>query len=87
LNKLHNGRLAALFLEVTHAESFRKELECTFVFDGDEVQMSLISPWEKFIAYRERKFKCPVGVAYLPVPALWKAVSTIPMDKKLGQWK
>ena len=23
----------------------------------------------------------------LPVPALWKATSTIPMDKKLGQLK
>ena len=32
-------------------------------------------------------FKCPVGVAYLPVPPLWKATSTIPTDQKLGQLK
>ena len=28
------------------------------------------------------KFKCLVGVAYLPVPAFWKEISTILMDKK-----
>ena len=28
-----------------------------------------------------------VGVAYLPVPALWKEICTIPMDKKLSQMK
>ena len=56
---LAHGRLAALFPEVTHAEFFRKELECTFVFDGEEIQLFLISPWEKFVAYRER---CKVEV-------------------------
>ena len=33
------------------------------------------------------KFKCPVGVVYLPVSALWKQISIIPTDKKLGQMK
>ena len=37
LNKPHNGRLAALFLEVTHAEFVRRELECTIGFDGEEI--------------------------------------------------
>ena len=50
LNKPHNGRFAALFPEVTHAEFFRKELECTFVFDGEVIQLFLILPWEKFVA-------------------------------------
>ena len=31
--------------------------------------------------------KCLVGVAYLPVSALWKEISTIPTDKKLNQLK
>ena len=33
------------------------------------------------------KFKCLVGVAYLPVPALWIEISTIPTNKKLSQLK
>ena len=37
LNKPHNGRLAALFPEVTHAEFYRRELECTIGFDGEEI--------------------------------------------------
>ena len=37
LNKPHNGYLAALFLEVTHAQFFRKELECTIGSDGEEI--------------------------------------------------
>ena len=52
LNKPHNGHLAALIPEVTHAEFLRKELEFTVGFDREEIQMSLISLWEKFIAYR-----------------------------------
>ena len=31
------------------------------------------------------KFKCPVGVAYLPVLVLWNEISTNPTDIKLGQ--
>ena len=31
--------------------------------------------------------KCLVDAAYLPVPALWKEISTIPMDRKLSQRK
>ena len=58
-NKPHNGRLAALFPEVSHVEFFRKELECTFVFNGEEIQLFLISSWEMFVAYRER---CKVEV-------------------------
>ena len=46
LNKPHNG------LEVTHAEFFRRGSECTIGFDGEEIQLSLISLWEKFVAYR-----------------------------------
>ena len=37
LNKPHNGSLEALFLEVTHVEFFRRELECTIGFDGEEI--------------------------------------------------
>ena len=37
LNKPHNGRLAALFPEVTHAEFVRRELECIIGFDGEEI--------------------------------------------------
>ena len=32
-NKTHNGRLAALFLEVTHEEFLRRELEYTVGLD------------------------------------------------------
>ena len=52
LNEPHNGRLAALFPEVTHEEFLRRELEYIFGFDRKEIQLSLISPWEKFVAYR-----------------------------------
>ena len=52
-NKPHNnGRLAALFPEVTHEDFFRSELEYTVGFDREEIQLSSISPWEKFVAYR-----------------------------------
>ena len=37
LNKLHNGHLAALFPEVTHAEFFRRELECILGFNQEEI--------------------------------------------------
>ena len=37
LNKPHNGRLAALFPEVTHAEFVRRELECIIGLDGEEI--------------------------------------------------
>ena len=47
-----NGRLPALFPEVTHKDFFRSELEYTVGFDREEIQLSLISPWEKFVAYR-----------------------------------
>ena len=42
LNKPHNGCLAALFPEVTHVESFRKELDCTFVFDGNVFDFTVV---------------------------------------------
>ena len=88
--------------------------------DGEEIQIPLFSPWERFVAYRKRckvEFKCPVGsggstetrrgagvrgceaanylheasackgqkleglqpvgVTYLPVSVLWKAVPRI----------
>ena len=51
-SKPHNGRLAALFPEVTHKEFLQRELENTVGLDREEIQLSLISPWEKFIAYR-----------------------------------
>ena len=51
-NKLHNGRLAALFLEVIHAKFSSRELECTVGFDREEIRLSLISQWETFVAYR-----------------------------------
>ena len=47
-----NGRLAALFPEVTHEEFLRRELEYTVGFDREGIQLSLISPWEKFVAYQ-----------------------------------
>ena len=50
-SKPHIGRLAALFLEVTH-EFLRRELEYTVRLDREEMQLTLISPWEKFVAYR-----------------------------------
>ena len=37
LNKPHNGRLAALFPEVTLAEFVRRELECIIGLDGEEI--------------------------------------------------
>ena len=46
-NKPHNGRLAALFPEVTH-----EELEYIVGFDQEEIQLSLISLWGKIAAYR-----------------------------------
>ena len=70
LNKLHNGHLAALFLEVSHEEFLRRELEYTVGFHREEIQLSLISPREKFVSKGAKwKFKCLVGVAYLPVPS------------------
>ena len=51
-NKPHNGRLAALFPEVTHKEFLRRELECAGGLDREEIQLSLISLWEKFVTYR-----------------------------------
>ena len=45
LNKPHNGRLAALFPEVTHAEFSRRELECTVGFNREKIYGS---PWENF---------------------------------------
>ena len=33
------------------------------------------------------KFECPLGVAYFPVSTLKNEMSTISMDKKLGQGK
>ena len=52
LNKLHNGRLAVHFPEVAQLEFFRRELKCTVGLDREEIQLSLVSPWEKFVAYR-----------------------------------
>ena len=63
------------------------EREYTAGFDREDIQLSLISPWEKFIANAKWKFDCLVGVAYFPVSALWKKILTIPMDKKLNQLK
>ena len=54
MNKPHNGCLAAPFPEVTHEEFLRRELEYTVGLDREEIQLSLISPWKKFVAYRER---------------------------------
>ena len=51
LNKLHNDRLAAHFLEVVQSEFFRRELKCTVGLNREEIQLSLISLWEKFVAY------------------------------------
>ena len=48
-SKPQNGRLAALFPALTHKEFLRKELEYTIGFDRNEIQLSLISPWEKFV--------------------------------------
>ena len=50
-NKPHNGHLAALFPEVTHKDFSLSELEYTAGFDREEIHLSLISPWEKFVAY------------------------------------
>ena len=50
-SKPHNGRLVALFPEVTHKEFLRRELEYTVGLDREEMQLCLISPWEKFVAY------------------------------------
>ena len=51
LNEPHNGCLAGLFPEVTHAGFARRELECTIEFNQEEFQSSSISPWEIFAAY------------------------------------
>ena len=51
-SKPHNGHLAALFPEVTHEEFLQRELEYTVALDREEIQLYLISPWEKFVAYR-----------------------------------
>ena len=36
-NKLQNAHAAAPFLEVTHVEFARRELECTVGFDQEEI--------------------------------------------------
>ena len=51
-NRPHDGRLAALSPEVTHEDFFRSELEYTAGLDREEIPLSLISPWEKCVAYR-----------------------------------
>ena len=33
------------------------------------------------------KFKCLVGVTYLPLPAFLKEIATIPTDKELNQYE
>ena len=89
-NKPHNGCLAARFPEVTHEDFFRSELEYTVGFDREEIQLSLISRGKSSYLTAKGakwKFKCLVGVAYLPVSVLWKEISTISMDKKLNQLK
>ena len=65
LDKSHNGCLTALFQEVTHEEFLQRALEYTVGVDREEIQLSLISPWENFVAYKgpRWKFKCLVGVA------------------------
>ena len=52
-NKPNNGRLAAHFPDITQAEFFRRELKFTVGLDQEEIeiQLSLISPWEEFVAY------------------------------------
>ena len=46
----HNGRITALFPEVTHEDFFRSVLGSAVGFKRDEIQSSLISPWEKFVS-------------------------------------
>ena len=64
-------------------EFFKRKLECAIGFDDFTVGKvcSLLLKSTKW------NLKCLVGVAYLPVPALWKATLTIPMDMKLSQLK
>ena len=40
--KPHNAHLADLFPEATHAEFFRRKLECNVGFEREEIQLSLI---------------------------------------------
>ena len=42
--------MVAYFPEAIHAKFFRRELECTIGFDREEIQLSSISLWKKFIA-------------------------------------
>ena len=51
LNKSHNGHLAAFFSGNNSEELSRRELECTVVFNQEEIQLSLIPLWENFLAY------------------------------------
>ena len=91
LSMPHNGRLAALLPEITRGfpqkrtgvhflvRSRRNPIVFDFTVRG---KCSYLTA--KGVKW---KLKCPVGMAYLPVPALWKEILTIPMDKKLGQLK
>ena len=51
IGHIYNGHLAALFPEVTDKKFFGMELECIVGFDCEEIQLSLILPWKKFVAY------------------------------------
>ena len=73
LNKLHNGHLTALFLEVPHAEFLEKTIQLFFDFTVEKVcSLPLSTKW---------KCKCPVVVGYLPVQVLRKVILAIPTDK------
>ena len=92
-SKSHNGRLAALFPEVTH-EEFCEENYTEYTGGLDQEKINAIvfaftvgKVRNLPLKVQSGSFKCLVGVAYLPVPASWKEISTIPTDKKLGQLK
>ena len=87
----HNGRLAPLFQKWL-MRNFPKRAGVIVGLNQAEIQyLSLISLWENsqltVIKGVKWKFKYPVGVAYLPVPVLWKEILTISTDKKLSQIK
>ena len=62
-------------------EFFRRELES----DGEEIRLSLISPWEKFIAYHNTDVKMLSGRGIFASSSALE--SAIPRDKSLGQLK
>ena len=71
-------------MEVKHAE-FTRILETKAALKREDIRLSWILPMGKVRTLLQSKWV--VGVAHLPVAALWKEIPTIPIGQNSGQMK